>query len=224
MANTFCTVAPVEGVITPEVAAAQTNSHAVVAMISILFIVLAIIFGLLVYRRNAPLGVSSVLGVIAIVICLVIGLNFHPIELNYTTWMLICGIYIAIASVTPVWILLQPRDYLSSFLLYGMMIIAVLGVLGCAIFGPTHANVDIPAFTSGYNATYGPIFPALFVTIACGAISGFHSLVSSRHHRKAAGQRKARKAHRLRRYADRMRTGNHLSVCCGLCLGPVFLW
>lgn len=179
VANTFCTVAPVEGVITPEVAAAQTNSHAVVAMISILFIVLAIIFGLLVYRRNAPLGVSSVLGVIAIVICLVIGLNFHPIELNYTTWMLICGIYIAIASVTPVWILLQPRDYLSSFLLYGMMIIAVLGVLGCAIFGPTHANVDIPAFTSGYNATYGPIFPALFVTIACGAISGFHSLVSS---------------------------------------------
>lgn len=178
VANTFCTVAPSD-VITPEVAAAQTESHAVVAMISILFIVLAIIFGLLVYRRNAPLGVSSVLGVIAIIICLVIGLNFHPIELNYTTWMVICGIYIAIASVTPVWILLQPRDYLSSFLLYGMMIIAVLGVLGCAIFGETHANLDIPAFTTAYNPTYGPIFPALFVTIACGAISGFHSLVSS---------------------------------------------
>ena len=149
------------------------------AMISILFIVLAVIFGLLVYRRNAPLGISSVIGVIAIIICLVIGLNFHPVELSYNTWMIICGIYIAIASVTPVWILLQPRDYLSSFLLYGMMIIAVLGVLGCAIFGDTHANMDIPAFTTGYNATYGPIFPALFVTIACGAISGFHSLVSS---------------------------------------------
>ena len=178
VASTFCTVAPSD-VISAEMAAAQTESHAVVAMISILFIVLAVIFGLLVYRRNAPLGISSVIGVIAIIICLVIGLNFHPVELSYNTWMIICGIYIAIASVTPVWILLQPRDYLSSFLLYGMMIIAVLGVLGCAIFGDTHANMDIPAFTTGYNATYGPIFPALFVTIACGAISGFHSLVSS---------------------------------------------
>ena len=178
VANTFCIVNPSD-TITAEVAAAQTSSHASVAMISILFIVLAVIFGFLVYRRNAPLGVASVIGVIAIVICLAIGLNFHPLMLTYTTWMLICGVYIAIASVTPVWILLQPRDYLSSFLLYGMMIIAVLGVLGSAIFSPQHGNMDIPAFTTGYSEVYGPLFPALFVTIACGAISGFHSLVSS---------------------------------------------
>ena len=178
VANTFCTVAPSD-TITAEMAAAQTESHAVVAMISILFIVLAIVFGVLVYRRNAPLGISSVIGIVAIILCLIIGLNFHPLELNYTTWMLICGIYIAIASITPVWILLQPRDYLSSFLLYGMMIIAVLGVLGCAIFGSTHGNMEIPAFAGAYSPVYGPIFPALFVTIACGAISGFHSLVSS---------------------------------------------
>ena len=101
VASTFCTVAPSD-VISAEMAAAQTESHAVVAMISILFIVLAVIFGLLVYRRNAPLGISSVIGVIAIIICLVIGLNFHPVELSYNTWMIICGIYIAIASVTPV--------------------------------------------------------------------------------------------------------------------------
>ena len=178
VANTFCIVNPSD-TITAEVAAAQTNSHASVAMISILFIVLAVIFGFLVYRRNAPLGIASVIGVIAIVICLAIGLNFHPLMLSYTAWMIICGVYIAVASVTPVWILLQPRDYLSSFLLYGMMIIAVLGVLGSAIFSPQHGNMDIPAFTSGYSEVYGPIFPALFVTIACGAISGFHSLVSS---------------------------------------------
>ena len=178
VANTFCIVNPSD-TITAEVAAAQTNSHASVAMISILFIVLAVIFGFLVYRRNAPLGIASVIGVIAIVICLAIGLNFHPLMFTYTTWMLICGVYIAVASVTPVWILLQPRDYLSSFLLYGMMIIAVLGVLGSAIFSPQHGNMDIPAFTTGYSEVYGPIFPALFVTIACGAISGFHSLVSS---------------------------------------------
>ena len=159
VANTFCIVNPSD-TITAEVAAAQTNSHASVAMISILFIVLAVIFGFLVYRRNAPLGVASVIGVIAIVICLAIGLNFHPLMLTYTTWMLICGVYIAIASVTPVWILLQPRDYLSSFLLYGMMIIAVLGVLGSAIFSPQHGNMDIPAFTTGYSEVYGtPVSP-----------------------------------------------------------------
>ena len=109
-----------------------------------------------------------------------VGLNWHPIYLSYETWMIICGIYILIASVTPVWILLQPRDYLSSFLLYGMMILAVVGIIGC------HPSIDaMPAFT-GFQDTLAPtgtslgyLFPALFVTIACGAISGFHSLVGS---------------------------------------------
>ena len=93
--------------------------------------------------------------------------------------MIIVGIYILVASVTPVWILLQPRDYLSSFLLYGMMIIAVVGIVG------SHPTLDIPAFT-GFVDTIAPtgtslgyLFPALFITIACGAISGFHSLVGS---------------------------------------------
>ena len=93
--------------------------------------------------------------------------------------MIIVGIYIGVASVTPVWILLQPRDYLSSFLLYGMMVLAVVGIIGCA---PT---VDMPAFTGFYDTlapsgtSLGYMFPALFVTIACGAVSGFHSLVGS---------------------------------------------
>ena len=109
-----------------------------------------------------------------------VGLNWHPIYLSYETWMIICGVYILVASVTPVWILLQPRDYLSSFLLYGMMILAVVGIIGC------HPSIDaMPAFT-GFTDTLAPtgtslgyLFPALFVTIACGAISGFHSLVGS---------------------------------------------
>ena len=158
-------------------AASATNAST--AMISLLFILVAIAFGFLVYRRNASLGTSTVIGVIAIIACIAIGLNFHPLYLSSQAWMVIVGIYILVASVTPVWILLQPRDYLSSFLLYGMIALAVVGIVG------SNPTLDIPAFT-GFIDTVAPtgtslgyLFPALFVTIACGAISGFHSLVAS---------------------------------------------
>ena len=176
VANTFKATYTESGAL-DEVASAANAST---AMISILFIVIAIIFGLMVYRRNASLVVSTVVGVAAIVVCMVVGYNWHPIYLSGSTWMVIVGIYLAIASVTPVWILLQPRDYLSSFLLYGMMIIAVVGIVGA------HPTLSIPAFTGfidkaeyGSGVSLGSMFPALFVTIACGAISGFHSLVGS---------------------------------------------
>ena len=162
---------------------AKSATPATVAMISILFILIAIVFGFCVYRRNMPMGIASVIGVLAIVLIMAIGMNFHPLYLSTKTWMWIVGLYITIASVTPVWILLQPRDYLSSFLLYFMMIVAAVGVIGSALMG--HASLDIPAFT-GFKDTLAPtgsslgfMFPALFVTIACGAISGFHSLVGS---------------------------------------------
>ena len=176
VANTFKATYTESGAL-DEVASAANAST---AMISILFIIIAIIFGMMVYRRNASLVVSTVVGVAAIVVCMVVGYNWHPIYLNGSTWMVIVGIYIAVASVTPVWILLQPRDYLSSFLLYGMMIIAVVGIVGA------HPTLSIPAFTGfidkaeyGSGVSLGSMFPALFVTIACGAISGFHSLVGS---------------------------------------------
>ena len=158
----------------------QNAANASVAMVSILFIVMAIIFGFCVYRRGAPLSVATIAGVIGIVLCLIIGLNFHPIYLSGDVWMWIIGVYILIASVAPVWILLQPRDYLSSFLLYGMMIIAFVGVLGAGIMGQNTA-LEIPMFTEWKDPMtgLGTMFPALFVTIACGAISGFHSLVGS---------------------------------------------
>ena len=158
----------------------HNEDNAAVAMISILFIVMAIIFGLAVYRRGAPLSVATILGVVGIVLCLVIGLKFHPIYLSNTVWMWIIGVYILIASVAPVWILLQPRDYLSSFLLYGMMVIAFVGVVGAGIMGQNTA-LEIPMFTEWKDPMtgLGTMFPALFVTIACGAISGFHSLVGS---------------------------------------------
>ena len=152
--------------------AAASLSQARVAMVSILFIVIAIIFGFLVYRRNAPLGVSSVIGVIAIVAIIAIGMNFHPIYLSSKAWMWIVGVYILVASVTPVWILLQPRDYLSSFLLYAMLALAVIAVI---MGRPTMDS--LPVIQSAESSS--PVFPVLFTTIACGAISGFHSLVSS---------------------------------------------
>ena len=158
---------------------AASTANAQVAMVSLLFIVIAIIFGYFVYRRGVSVGIASVVGVFAIAAIILIGLNFHPIYLSTTAWMWICGAYILVASVTPVWILLQPRDYLSSFLLYAMMLLALIGVVGA------HPSLDMPAFT-GFVDTVAPtgsslgyMFPALFVTIACGAISGFHSLVGS---------------------------------------------
>ena len=156
----------------------KSETPASVAMISLLFIVIAIVFGFCVYRRNMPMGIASVVGVLAIVGIMAVGMNFHPIYLSTKTWMWIVGLYIAIASVTPVWILLQPRDYLSSFLLYAMLAVAVFAV----IVGHPTFDASFPAFggfavDNGNGTQY--LFPVLFTTVACGAISGFHSLVSS---------------------------------------------
>ena len=151
---------------------AKSLSNARVAMVSILFIAIAIVFGYAVYRRNVPMGIASVIGVLAIVAIIAIGMNFHPIYLSSKTWMWIVGIYITVASVAPVWILLQPRDYLSSFLLYAMLALAVL-----AVFMGNPSMSSMPVLNTAGTPT--PVFPVLFTTIACGAISGFHSLVSS---------------------------------------------
>mgnify|MGYP002509699584 FL=1 len=176
VATTFGAVVDDAGAI--DRAASATNAS--VAMVSLLFIVIAIVFGFMVYRRNASMAVSTILGVVAIAICMVIGMNFHPIYLTTKAWMIIVGIYIAIASVTPVWILLQPRDYLSSFLLYAMLAVALVGVV------ISHAGMgggDGLAAFNGFAVDNGNgmqyLFPVLFTTVACGAISGFHSLVSS---------------------------------------------
>lgn len=149
-----------------------SEANARVAMVSILFIVIAIIFGFAVYRRNVPMGIASVVGVLGIVAIIAIGMFFHPIYLSNTAWMWIVGVYIAVASIAPVWILLQPRDYLSSFLLYAMLGLAVVAVL---MGNPSFDS--LPVLNTPNNPT--PVFPVLFTTIACGAISGFHSLVSS---------------------------------------------
>lgn len=138
---------------------------------SLLFIVLAIGFGFSVYRKGANLAISSVIGVALLVIAIVLGQLF-PLSLTKETWMVLMLAYIFVASVTPVWILLQPRDYLNSFLLYAMLIGGFVGIL---IMRPV---LQLGAVT-GFNINNSYLFPMLFVTVACGAISGFHSLVGS---------------------------------------------
>lgn len=141
------------------------------ASASIFFIVLAILFGIAVYRFKMPLIPASVVGVLMLFGCIYLGFLF-PIALSKQTWIILLMIYIFIASVTPVWILLQPRDYLNSYLLYAMIIGALLGIV---ILRP---EIQMDGFV-GFNVGGQYLFPVLFVTVACGAISGFHSLVGS---------------------------------------------
>jgi len=139
---------------------------------SILFIALALIFGFGVYRRNFSLGISTAIGVILLFLCVYLGLRF-PINLSFQTWVILLLVYIFCASVTPVWILLQPRDYLNSFLLYAMILGALIGIVFSS------PSINFQPFTTFHAQNLGYLFPILFVTVACGAISGFHSLVAS---------------------------------------------
>ncbi len=139
---------------------------------SMLFIGLAVAFGYAVYRMGVNLKIATVFGVAALIACMALG-HYFPMSLSKTTWLIVIVIYIGIASIIPVWILLQPRDYLNSFLLYAMIFFAFVGVF---VYSPQINIAPVTAFDLG-NMNW--LFPMLFVTVACGAISGFHSLVGS---------------------------------------------
>ena len=186
VASTFA-VAPVPTDDAAKAVAVETGNLANMrtAMISVLFIVVAVIYGVITRGRKIPAAANIVSALAIIVVVVALGYNLPLIALGNTTWMILVGLYILVASVAPVWILLQPRDYLSSYLLYGMIALALVGIIGAGVMGNA-TSLDIPAFT-GFSAAAGTskvaasgfLFPALFITIACGAISGFHSLVAS---------------------------------------------
>jgi carbon starvation protein len=170
----FSTLILVIGVFS-DIIAKTFVSNPGVASASILFILLAIGFGImnrLVGSKKLSFIILSVVGVVLMYFFVYLGMQF-PFELDYKIWVLALLGYAFMASVTPVSMLLQPRDYLNSFLLYGMIIAAVLGVF---VANPTIEMSNEITFT---DENLGYIFPVLFVTIACGAISGFHSLVAS---------------------------------------------
>lgn len=143
---------------------------------SMLFIVLAILFGFAVYRKGYNLVVSTIIGVILLFLAVYLGYKFPFLALSKTTWYVILLIYIFLASTLPVWLLLQPRDYLNSFLLYAMLIGGLIGLL---VMRPDLQLEAFKGFSVTTKAGVQYLFPILFVTVACGAISGFHSLVSS---------------------------------------------
>ena len=144
-----------------------------VATASILFMVIAVGMGFALYRKGVSLGVVTIIGVILLFLSIWIGLR-APLALGAKTWIYLLLVYVFFASALPVWTLLQPRDYLSSFLLYTALGGAVIGIL----FGASKLSLQLPSFTS-FHQPVGYLFPMLFVIIACGAISGFHSLCAS---------------------------------------------
>ena len=142
-----------------------------VATASLLFLVLALGFGMLYYRVGLPLPLVTLLGLCGLAVSIYLGFKF-PLRLPELYWRIFLFIYIFWASVLPVWLLLQPRDYLNAFLLYALLLGAFVGLMLQA------PEVKLPAFT-GFTNEIGPLFPLLFVITSCGAISGFHSLVGS---------------------------------------------
>lgn len=142
-----------------------------VAMTSILFIAAAVILGFILKYAKLNSLVNTLIAIALLIFCIALGVNI-PIYLSLGFWHISIFIYIAIASIVPVWALLQPRDYLNSYLLIAMILASVVGIF---IFNP---SMNLNAFTA-WNIKGQSLFPYLFVTIACGAVSGFHALVSS---------------------------------------------
>ena len=150
--------------------AAQTNGAA--GMVSIMFMVFAVVFGLIQKKFNFSGWKESVISIVFIVLSFVIGANL-PIILGKAAWSYITFVYIFFAAVLPMWLLKQPRDHMTTFMFVAMIVGAVLGLI------VNHPVMNLPVFTGFNNAKLGTMFPILFVTVACGAVSGFHSLVSS---------------------------------------------
>jgi carbon starvation protein len=142
------------------------------ASASLMFMGLAVVFGQFMKRMMMPFWVLSIIGVAVMYGMIWLG-TLYPVDLSYNTWVIILLAYCFVAAIAPVDVLLQPRDYLNSFLLYGMML---FGILGIVVANP---QIEMTSEVSFEVANLGYLFPVLFVTIACGAISGFHSLVAS---------------------------------------------
>lgn len=175
VAGTFLTVFSADAVTKLGVVANPTNNQTT-AMISVLFIVLAVVYGIVTNRFGVKTLPATIGGIICIVGIVIFGLNFG-LSFNRNFWIVVVALYIAVASLIPVWIMLQPRDYLSSFLLYAMMLIGFVGIF-VGTFSSRDVAFSIPAFT-GFKVGGNFIFPTLFITVACGACSGFHSLIAS---------------------------------------------
>ncbi len=169
VAGTFNAYTVKDGV---SVLADAANTNGCAGTISIMFMVFAVIFGLIQKKFNLSGWKEAVVGLLCVVASFAIGMHF-PLILSKDAWSYITFVYIFFAAVLPMWLLKQPRDYMTTFMFIGMIAGAVIGLL------VAHPTMNLPVFTGFTNEKLGTLFPILFVTVACGAVSGFHSLVSS---------------------------------------------
>ena len=151
-------------------AAATVNGAA--GSISLLFIAFAVVFGLIQKKAQFHGWKQTLLGLVCTVAAFVIGMNC-PLITTKANWSYMVFAYIFLAAVLPMWLLMEPRDLMTTFMFAGMIIGAVVGLL------VAHPAMNLAPYTGFHNEKSGDLFPILFVTVACGAVSGFHSLVSS---------------------------------------------
>ena len=170
VAGTFNAYTVTDAGVTELAAAATTNGAA--GMISIMFMVFAVVLGLIQKKFNLTGWKEAVVGIACIVASFAIGMNC-PLIFGKAAWSYITFVYIFFAAVLPMWLLKQPRDYMTTFMFICMIAGAVIGLV------VAHPTMNLPVFTGFTNEKLGTMFPILFVTVACGAVSGFHSLVSS---------------------------------------------
>lgn len=170
VAGTFNAYIVTDAGVTELAAAATTNGAA--GMISIMFMVFAVVLGLIQKKFNLTGWKEAVVGIVCIVASFAIGMNC-PLIFGKAAWSYITFVYIFFAAVLPMWLLKQPRDYMTTFMFICMIAGAVVGLV------VAHPTMNLPVFTGFTNEKLGTMFPILFVTVACGAVSGFHSLVSS---------------------------------------------
>ena len=170
VAGTFNAYTVTDAGVTELAATATTNGAA--GMISIMFMVFAVVLGLIQKKFNLTGWKEAVVGIVCIVASFAIGMNC-PLIFGKAVWSYITFVYIFFAAVLPMWLLKQPRDYMTTFMFICMIAGAVVGLV------VAHPTMNLPVFTGFTNEKLGTMFPILFVTVACGAVSGFHSLVSS---------------------------------------------
>ena len=170
VAGTFNAYTVTDAGVTELAATATTNGAA--GMISIMFMVFAVVLGLIQKKFNLTGWKEAVVGIVCIVASFAIGMNC-PLIFGKAAWSYITFVYIFFAAVLPMWLLKQPRDYMTTFMFICMIAGAVVGLV------VAHPTMNLPVFTGFTNENLGTMFPILFVTVACGAVSGFHSLVSS---------------------------------------------
>ena len=151
------------------------NAGGAVALASVLYLGLSVLLGLVERFIKPPLWLSTIIFVPATFALAFVGTQYsHLLKFDHQTWAFLILIYCVVASLVPVWALLQPRGYLGGFVLYSAIAVGIMGIFfgGYSIEQPAFKSFDIGGMT-------GMLFPFLFVTIACGACSGFHGLVCS---------------------------------------------